>query len=261
MGRCLERRRPAPIHSRWHTDISTYRRHGSGNSVQQNAKACIAPSVRRSTVVLTFAKLYLMRHPLNVLQEFCRLLVVATAIAAAATAGAATLAGDPYVPGEGREKIASDLALPVGDIIIDRRCVYTRTDQWVAKTTVKTMSTCTVLATPTRLILANYDRDRQSYIVDISFDYTQLKSVALSAKEDVDPSIYLDGRKVQVQFETEQGFISLTAWRSPPKVKPFDPRGADDLFELIKSKGVAVSESNGLVEVAQPSTFQLLRNH
>ena len=175
------------------------------------------------------------------------------------TVSAATMSFDPYVPGEGKDKIAADLAIPVADVVVDRRCVYTRTDHWVASTTPKSMSTCTVLATPTRLILANYDKSSSTYVVDLSFDYTQIKSVALSTKDGFDPSLEVDGKKQQLQLETDQGFISVSAWRTPPKVKPFDARGAEDLFELVKSKGVGLAEPKGLVEVEIP-TFTLFRH-
>jgi len=134
-----------------------------------------------------------------------RIAIATMALASALSASAATMAGDPYVPGEGKEALAAELALPVADILVDRRCVYTRTDQWVATTTVKTMSTCTVVATPTRLILANFNRSTKVHVVDLSFEYSQLKSVAISVKDGLDTSIYLGGRKLQVQFETDQG--------------------------------------------------------
>ena len=173
-------------------------------------------------------------------------------IASAMSASAATTASDPYVPGEGKEGLAAELSVPAADILVDRRCVYTKTPQWVATTTPKTMSTCTVAATPTRLILANVERGTGKHVVDLSFDYTQLKSVALVVKEGFDTGIYLDGRKIQVQFETDDGFLSLTAWRSPQGVKPYDARGGQDLFDVIASKGVPVAESKGVVDVVLP---------
>jgi hypothetical protein len=188
-----------------------------------------------------------------------RIIIVTAGIGAAVAVSAATMSFDPYVPGEGKGKIAADLAIPVADVAVDRRCVYTRTDHWVASTTPKSMSTCTVLATPTRLILANYDKDSGAYVVDLSFDYAQIKSVALSAKDGFDTSVQVDGKKQQLQLETDQGFISVSAWRTPPKVKPFDARGSEDLFEVVKSKGVAVAEPKGLVEVEIP-TFTLFRH-
>lgn len=189
-----------------------------------------------------------------------RAAIAAAILTATLSSSAATSSFDPYVPGEGKEKIAADLSIPVADILVDRRCVYTRTNQWVSSTTPNTMSTCTVLATPTRLILANYGKTNNVYVVDLSFDYAQIKSVALSTKEGADPAIEFDGKKFQVQFETDQGFISVTAWRSPPKVKPFDARGSEDLFDLVRSKGVAVSDPKGLVQVETP-TFNILFRH
>lgn len=180
-------------------------------------------------------------------------------LTAALTVTAATTSFDPYVPGEGKHKIASDLAIPAEEILVDRRCVYTRTDRWVASTTARSMSTCTVLATQTRIVLANYDKGTDAYTVDLSFDYSEIKSVSLSEKDGIDPTLQVDGRKLQLQFETDKGFISLTAWRTPPKVKPFDARGAEDLFEVVKSKNVAVVEAKGLIEVGLPPTWTLLR--
>jgi hypothetical protein len=180
-----------------------------------------------------------------------RTALATTVMVSAMVASAATTASDPYVPGEGKEALAAELSVPVSDILVDRRCVYTKTPQWVATTTPKTMSTCTVATTPTRLILANVERGSGKHVVDLSFDYTQFKSVALVVKQGLDTGIYLDGKKIQIQFETDDGFISLTAWRSQG-VKPYDARGGQDLFGLIASKGVPVVESKGIVDVVLP---------
>ena len=182
----------------------------------------------------------------------------ASCLGAVIAASAATMSFDPYVPGQDKDKIASDLTIPSADILVDRRCVYTRTEHWVASTKPKSMSTCTALATPTRFILANYDKSSGTYSVDLSFDYAQIKSVSLSVKDGLDASLQTDGKEQQVQLETDQGFISVSAWRSPPKVKPFDAGGSQDLFELIKSKGVSVAEPNGLVEV-HLTTFNIFQ--
>lgn len=174
-------------------------------------------------------------------------------------ASAATLDFDPYVPGEGKAELAAELGLSVDEVLVDRRCVYTKTEHWMAQTTVKSMSTCTLVITPNRIILANYDSGQKLHRVDLSFEYPQLTSVALSIQEGGDVSLDLDGRKTQVQFETPQGFVSVSAWRSPPKVKPFDTRGAEDAFDFIKSKGVPVVESHGRVNVENPKSFHLLQ--
>lgn len=192
------------------------------------------------------------------ISKLIRVAMVASIGGSALVASAATMTGDPYVPGQGRDKIAADLGIPAADILVDRRCVYTRTEHWVAQAEVKTMSTCTVLATPTRLILANYNSGTNGYVVDLSFDYSKIKSVALSTKNGFRPSLELDGKKEQVQLETDQGFISVSAWRGPPKVKPFDARGSVDIFEALKDKGIEVSEPKGLVEV-ELSSWTLFR--
>ena len=189
-----------------------------------------------------------------------RAVVAALVLSATGAALAATTASDPYVAGEGKPALADELGLPVDDILVDRRCVYTRTDQWIAKVTVKAMSTCTVVVTPTRLILANYDRSSRRHVVDLSFDYAQLKSVALSAKDGYDAATELDGKRFQVQFETDQGFISLTAWRSPQGVKPYEEQGAQDVFAVVASKGVPEVESKGRVDVVMTTPWVILRH-
>jgi hypothetical protein len=189
-----------------------------------------------------------------------RSLVAAVVLSMAAAAFAATTASDPYVPGQGRQALADELSLPLGEILVDRRCVYTRTDHWIAKVPVKTMSTCTVVATPTKLIIANYDSSSQRHVVDISFDYAQLKAVALNAKDGYDAAIEVEGKRFQVQFETDQGFISLTAWRSPQHVKPYDEQGAKDVFDVVASKGVPVVESKGRVDVFMTTPLTIFKH-
>jgi hypothetical protein len=174
---------------------------------------------------------------------------------ACAAVSAATRDFDPYVPGEGLVKLAAELGLSPQEILLDRRCVYTKTDRWIPQTPIDTMSTCTLVLTPDRVILADYDSVSKVHRIDLSFEYAKLASVALHIKEISDTSWDLDGRKIQVQFATEQGFLSVTAWRSPPKVKPMDTRSAVDAFELIKSKGVPVVQSQGRIDVFRPKTF------
>ena len=57
-----------------------------------------------------------------------RYMVAAVVLSMAAAAFAATTASDPYVPGEGKQALADELSLPLGEFLVDRRCVYTRTD-------------------------------------------------------------------------------------------------------------------------------------
>lgn len=52
---------------------------------------------------------------------------VTMVMASAMAPSAVTTARDPYVPGEGEETLSAELSVPAPDILIDRRCVYTKT--------------------------------------------------------------------------------------------------------------------------------------
>jgi hypothetical protein len=125
---------------------------------------------------------------------------------------------------------------------------------------IKDAWTCVLVLTDHQLILTVFDKTNNQHKNFLSYSFSDLQQVALrvdAARNRTE--LYADGKKIQVQIPTKDGYISITAFRGKMGDRPFDSRGGQDAFDIIKTKGVPVYQSQGLVDIKPPPTFTLFK--
>lgn len=181
-----------------------------------------------------------------------RLVTLANALLFYCSLTLADLSAIPYDPSTDRGKIASDLGISDGEILLDRRCVFYRTASWIASASSSAFSTCVLVLDPKRIILATFDSSGRRYVPLLTYTYSDIREIALRQDDSNRPDLELGGKKYQVQLSTPDGFVSITAYRGKIGDRPMDPRGAVDAFGIMMSKDIPVVESPGRVELAMP---------
>jgi hypothetical protein len=170
------------------------------------------------------------------------------------------MVNDPYNPETDRAKIAAELEISETEILLDSRCAFSNTKEWIPAAPLELFQTCTIILTPAYLILATYDATTERHLASIRLPYTDLRNVALR----VDPASQnsnarSDGKKRQLQLKTPNAFLSVSVYSGKMGDHSSDTRGAEEAFEIIRSKGVAVVESPGRVELQMPRTQGFFR--
>lgn len=177
-----------------------------------------------------------------------------------ATTALADLSTNPYNPVTDKLKLASDLGIGADDIALDRRCVFTKTEAWMAFASLKDAWTCVLVLTGEQLILSVFDGAHDRHKTFLKYSYSDLQQVSLRvdvARNNI--SYYADGKKIQLQMPTKDGYISITAFRGKMGDRPFDWRGGQDAFDILKTKGIPEYESPGLVELEAAKSFTLFK--
>jgi hypothetical protein len=168
---------------------------------------------------------------------------------------------DPYNPETDRAKIAQELAIPEGTILLHNRCAYSKTEAWTPAVPLDFFQSCTIILTDTHLILALYDPQTERYVAAYRLKYEDVQNVALRTDPiTINSSAFADPKHRQLQITIPNEFLSLTIYRGKMKDRPVDTRAAEDAFELIRSKGVAVVESPGRVELKMPRSGLFFRS-
>lgn len=159
----------------------------------------------------------------------------------------ANLLPNPYNPETDKSKLLSDLGIPEQDVLLDRRCVVLRTEQWVKSTSPANGWTCVLVMTDTKLVLSVYDPKTDKHKQFISQNYGDIQSIALAEKE---VSSSAEGKTFQLEVATQQGFLSIRAMRGKMGDRPFDSRGSRDAFDILKAKGIQITQSLGITEIS-----------
>lgn len=171
----------------------------------------------------------------------------------------ADLSTNPYNPETDKTKIVENLGIPESSMELDRRCVYSKTEKWLANAPRNVFQTCVLVVTDDRLILVTYNEKEDSYNSPFSYLFSEIQEISVSEQDGV--RLNVEGKKIQFQFLTKDGFFSVTAWRGKMGDRPIDSRGGQDAFDMVKAKGVAVTPSLGFVDMHMSNSFLIFRQY
>ena len=91
----------------------------------------------------------------------------------------ADLSTNPYNPETDKAKIAENLGIPESSMELDRRCVYSKTEKWLATAPRNVFQTCVLVGTDDRLILVTYNEKEDRYNSPFSYLFSEIQEISI----------------------------------------------------------------------------------
>jgi len=157
-----------------------------------------------------------------------------------------------YNPEADKEKLASDLQLSKPSILLDRRCVLLKSRVSEKYVDPRNMHACILVLTEESIIFSSYKKEGNNYVQDLIYRYDEIISASYVEVNEYQPDKFEAGKRSQVQLLTHDGLVSVVAFRESDKSRAHDRRATLDAFEIIKSKGIKTTPSNGYLDLEPP---------